>query len=49
MMALAKVHTSKGSTNGKRRMKRAIVKVAATKRRRIQGKAETSARTWAAA
>jgi hypothetical protein len=43
-MALAKAHTSKGSTNGKRRMKRAIVKVAAAKRRRAEGKAEASTR-----
>lgn len=40
-MALAKVHTTKGSTNGKRRAPRAEVKQAATKRRRAADKEQT--------
>jgi len=37
-MALAKVHTGRGSTNGKRHAPRAEVKKAATKRRRAEDK-----------
>jgi hypothetical protein len=37
-MALAKVHTGRGSTNGKRRAPRAEVKKAASKRRRAEAK-----------
>lgn len=37
-MALEKVHTSKGSTNGKRRAPRAAVKAAAKKLRRAEDK-----------
>lgn len=40
-MALAKVHTAKGSTNGKRTAPRAEVKHAAAKRRRAEGKQAT--------
>jgi hypothetical protein len=42
-MALDKVHTTKGSTNGKRRAPRADVKVAAKKLRRAEGKLQTKA------
>lgn len=38
MMALEKVATTKGSTNGKRRAPRAVVKAAAKKLRRIETK-----------
>jgi hypothetical protein len=37
-MALAKVHTARGSTNGKRWSPRAEVKHAARKRRRAENK-----------
>jgi hypothetical protein len=39
-MALEKVHTTRGSANGKRRAPRKVVKTAASKLRRAEGKAQ---------